>query len=148
MFSRHFNMHSMIPDQNGTYRSDNQIYLDCINETYIWYRTRNYFRLWAYLFTNWYAPEQWQLWARAVTPEKVPVLKTTMIIESRWRRIMHDYLHRFNRPRIDLVCWVIVTRVVPTVLERLTALLSKNNRVARASWRTSSASGSLCRSQG
>lgn len=135
MFSRHLNMHSMIPDQNGTYRSDNQIYLDCINVTYIWCRTQNYFRLWAYLFTNWYAPEQWQLWARAVTPEKVPVLKMTMIIESHWRRIKHDYLHRFNRPRIDLACWVIVTRVVPTVLERMTALLSKNNRVARAAWR-------------
>ena len=35
MFSRNFNIHSMIPDQNGTHRSEQQIYLDCINEIYI-----------------------------------------------------------------------------------------------------------------
>ena len=58
MFSRHYNMHSLIPDQNGTYRSAEQIHLDCINELYAWCHSRNYFRLWAYLFVNWYAPEQ------------------------------------------------------------------------------------------
>lgn len=93
MFSRHFNMHSMIPDRNGTYRSEQQIYLDCINEIYIWCRTRDYFRLWAYLYVNWYVPDQLKLWARSVTPASLPVLKTTMIIEPHWRKIKHDYLH-------------------------------------------------------
>ena len=109
IFRRNFKMHSMIPDQNGTYRTKHQIYLDCINEIYIWCHVRNYFRLWAYLFVNWYAPEQWKLWVRSVNPDSLPVLKTTMITESHWRKIKHDYLHRFNRPRIDLVCWVIVS---------------------------------------
>lgn len=135
MFSRHFNMHPMIPDQNGTYRSARQIHLDCINEAYSWCHSRNYFRLWAYLYVNWYSTEQWELWARSANPDFLPVLKTTMIIESHWRRIKHDYLHRFSRPRIDLVIWVLISRVLPTALERMNAILSKNHRNAAAAWR-------------
>lgn len=45
MFSRHFNMHTMIPDQNGTHRSAEQIHFDCADELYTWCFTRNYFRL-------------------------------------------------------------------------------------------------------
>ncbi|KAI0995239.1 hypothetical protein K3495_g12943 [Podosphaera aphanis] len=65
----------------------------------------------------------------------MPVLKTTMIIESHWRWIKHDYLHRFNRPRIDLVTCVLVSRVVPQALERMTAMLKKDHRIATAAWR-------------
>ncbi|KAI1000999.1 hypothetical protein K3495_g7199 [Podosphaera aphanis] len=36
MFSRHFNIHSMIPNQNGTFRSAEQIHFDYINEQYAW----------------------------------------------------------------------------------------------------------------
>ncbi|KAI1008073.1 hypothetical protein K3495_g162 [Podosphaera aphanis] len=135
MFSRHFNMHSMIPNQNGTFRSAEQIHFDCINELYAWCRARNYFRRWTYLFINWYAPDVWKLWARSANPDSMPVLKITMMIESHWRRIKHDYLHRFNSPRIDLVTWVLVSRVVPQALERMTAMLKKDHRIATAAWR-------------
>ena len=36
---------------------------------------------WAYLWENWYRPGRWELWARTVHAE-IPVLKTTMILES------------------------------------------------------------------
>lgn len=49
IFSNHFNSHPFIPDQNGTCRSAQQIHRDCARETYSWYRSRNYFHLWAYL---------------------------------------------------------------------------------------------------
>ncbi len=135
MFSRHYNMHTMIPDQNGTYRTAEQIHIDCVNEVYSWCYPRNYFRLWAYLFVYWYAPDQWALWARSANPHSLPVLKTTMIIESHWRRVKHDYLHRFNCPRIDLVCWVLISRVVPRSLERMGAILDNNYRIGTAAWR-------------
>lgn len=128
-------MHSLIPDQNGTNRSAAQIHVDCVNEIHVWCYSRNYFRLWAYLFINWYAPGKWKLWARSTNPDRVPVLKTTMIIESHCRRIKHDYLHQFNRPRIDLVCWVLLTRTIPQALEKMTAILNKDLRMAKAAWR-------------
>ena len=135
IFSRHFNSHPLIPDQNGIYRSAERIYGDSAAEIYHWCRSKNYFRLWAYLWVNWYQPDQWRLWARSFNEEEIPILKTTMILESHWRRIKHDYLHRFNRPRIDLVVWVLLSRLIPNALARMHALLQRNHRQATASWR-------------
>lgn len=135
IFSNHFNAHPLISDHNGTYRRSEQIHRDCAREMYSWCRTRNYFRLWAYLWVNWYQPSQWALWARSANETEIPVLKTTMILESHWRKIKHDYLHRFNRPRIDLVVWILLTRSIPDSLARMHALLKQDHRRAIASWR-------------
>ena len=135
MFCRHFNYHPLIPDRNGTFRSPNEIHQDCASEVYWWCRGRGFFRLWAYLFINWYRPGQWELWARSANAVEIPVLKTTMVVESHWRRIKHDFLHRFNRPRVDLVVWILVTRVIPDAITRMRAITSSNHRLARAAWR-------------
>jgi hypothetical protein len=58
-----------------------------------------------------------------------------MIVESHWRKIKHDYLHRFNRPRIDLVIWVLLSRLIPSAMTRMRALLQHDHRKAMASWR-------------
>jgi hypothetical protein len=118
MICRHFNAHSLIPDRNGTLRTADVIHRESASrlsatEMYHWCKTRDYYRPWAYLFVNWYQSGQWELWARSANPREIPVLKTTMIVESHWRRLKHDYLHRFNRPRIDLVIvWVLISRVI------------------------------------
>ena len=135
IFCRHYNAHPLIPDKNGTYRSSEVIHHECAAEMYAWCRSRNYFRLWAYFFVNWYKPGQWELWARSANAIEIPVLKTTMIVESYWRKIKHDYLHRFNRPRIDLVLWVLTSRVVPNAIDRMEAIRNGNHRKATASWR-------------
>ena len=135
IFTRHYNSHPFIPDQNGTFRSAEEIHRLSASEMYYWCRKRNYFRLWAYLWVNWYHPSQWVLWARSVNEKEIPVLKTTMIVESHWRKIKHDYLHRFNRPRIDLVVWVLLSRLIPSAMIRMRALLQHDHRQATASWR-------------
>ena len=135
IFTRHYNSHPLIPDQNGTYRTANDIHRACTAEMYHWCKSRNYFRLWAYLWVNWYQPNQWALWARSENANEIPVLKTTMIVESHWRKIKHDCLHRFNRPRIDLVVWVLTTRAIPDALTRLSALRQRDYRKAIPSWR-------------
>ena len=132
MFSRHFNMHSIIPDQNGTYRSAEQIHSDCINEIYAWCYSRTYFRLWAYLFVNGYAPDQWKPCPASLSG--ISVLKTTMIVESHRRRIKHDYLHRCNRPKTDLVVSVLTSLVVSEAVEKMNAILWKIFRKATADW--------------
>ena len=135
IFCRHYNSHPLIPDQNGSFRSGKTIHRESASEMYNWCRSRNYFRLWAYLWINWYCPGQWELWARAANAKEIPKLKTTMIVESHWRRIKHDYLHRFNRPRIDLVVWVLTQRVIPDAITRMGKLLDKGNLTVMASWR-------------
>lgn len=134
IFSRHLNAHPAFPDINGTYKNTNTIYRESVREVYEWCRSRGYFRLFAYLWVNWYRPGQWETWARAASPE-VPVLKTTMIVESHWKTVKHDYLHRFNRPRIDLVVWILLTRVIRDSIYRLDSLLNPQRREGAATWR-------------
>jgi len=135
MICRHFNAHPLIPDRNGTFKTSEAIHRDSIAEMYGWCKARNYFRMWAYLFVNWYKPEQWQLWARSSNAHEIPVLKTTMIVEGHWRKLKHDFLHRFNRPRIDLVVYIITSRVIPDVIDRMKAIQNGVFRKHKAGWR-------------
>ena len=135
MFCRHFNAHPTIPDRNGTLRTPEAIHSESTSELYAWCRARGYFRLWAYMFIHWYHPDQWSRWARSANPTDIPVLKTTMIVESHWRLLKHDFLHRFNRPRIDLVLWILISRLVPAAVSKMRAIQSRDYRVATASWR-------------
>ena len=137
MFARHYNRHAAFPDAVGCYKDSEAIHAECCRELYAWCYQRNYFRLWAYFWINWYCPDQWKLWARAAAND-LSVLRTTMIVESHWRKIKHDYLHRFNRPRIDLVTWILCTRVIPDSVHWLYVLSNPSpaqKRLALSSWR-------------
>ena len=134
IFSRHLNSHPAFPDINGICKDSQVIYRESVQEIYAWCRAKGYFRLFAYLWNNWYKYSQWETWARAASPE-IPVLKTTMVVEAHWRTVKHDYLHRFNRPRIDLVVWILLTKVVRDSLHRLDRIVKKERREGGASWR-------------
>ena len=55
IFCRHFNLHPLIPDPNGTYKSSSDLCIsECAAEMYTWCKARGYYRLWAYLYVNWY----------------------------------------------------------------------------------------------
>ena len=122
MISRHFNAHASIPSASGRFFTPAEIYQQALREAYRFCRDRDYPRLWAYLFVNWYQEIRWPLWARSSHPTMIPVLKTTMIMESHWRLLKHDFLHHFARPRIDRVTFVLLQQVIPRSLARLTAL--------------------------
>lgn len=49
--------------------------------------------------------------------------------------IKHDYLHRFNRPRIDLVLWILTSRVIPDAINRINSIRGGDYRKGTASWR-------------
>ena len=134
IFSRHINQHPAFPDLNGIYKDRDTIYRESVQEIYGWCRAKGYFRLFAYLWINWYRPDQWETWARAASPE-IPVLKTTMVVESHWKTVKHDYLARFNRPRVDLVVWVLLSQVIRDSVDRLDNLLTPELREGGASWR-------------
>lgn len=58
-----------------------------------------------------------------------------MIVESHWRKLKHDFLHHFPRPRIDMVVWIMIIRLIPQILDRMEALKTGDRRRAVASWR-------------
>ncbi|KAJ6546393.1 hypothetical protein DFH09DRAFT_927184, partial [Mycena vulgaris] len=84
-------------------------------------------KAWAYLWENWYRPGCWQLWARAEHAE-IPRLKTTMMVESHWRRIKRDFLHHFHKPRLDLLVWILVVKLAPRYCRRLDIMMTKKGR--------------------
>ncbi|KAJ7934879.1 hypothetical protein B0H13DRAFT_2481333, partial [Mycena leptocephala] len=91
--------------------------------------------VWAYLWENWYRSSRWELWARSVHAE-IPVLKTTMILESHWRRIKHDFLHHFHMPRCDLLAWILIVKLAPSFHRKLDRLLTDTGRYRELpSWR-------------
>ena len=42
---------------------------------------------------------------------------------SSWWRIKHDFLHHFHKPRLDLLAWILVKKLIPTYYKKLDQLL-------------------------
>lgn len=113
MFSCQFNADLWILDGFGTRPSKECIHRKCAGMMYEWYKERDFFKIWAYLYVNWYKLGQWKLWARSANPDEIPVLKTTMIVDSHWRRVKHNFLNKFNRSRIDLLILALTPQSIP-----------------------------------
>ena len=55
----------------------------------------------------------WILWARSSVATEVCIFRTTMLMESHWKVVKRDYLPKFFRPRLDLVTYIIISRLIP-----------------------------------
>ncbi|KAF8209756.1 hypothetical protein K438DRAFT_1571712, partial [Mycena galopus ATCC 62051] len=112
----HFNAHPLIP--GFAHPSPAGIREWAVKQMYTFCFDNNLPEVWAYLWENWYRRGRWELWARAEHPE-IPRLKTTMMVESHWRRIKKDFLHHFHKPRLDLLVWILVVKLAPRYYRRL-----------------------------
>ncbi|KAF8575659.1 hypothetical protein K439DRAFT_1369380 [Ramaria rubella] len=83
--------------------------------------TRGLREVWGYLWTAWYQPKMWVLWARSTSPY-LPRWRTTMSVENFWHQLKHDYLHHLVWPCLDQLVWIIQTQVVPYYMARATFL--------------------------
>src|SRR6266702_6290817 len=45
-----------------------------------------------------------------------------------WRRVKEDYLHHFSFPRLDLLAWVLITKLAPTYYRKLEVMLNEIGR--------------------
>ncbi|KAJ3779611.1 hypothetical protein GGU10DRAFT_337877, partial [Lentinula aff. detonsa] len=133
VMERHYCAHPLIPGY--AYPSAEGIRKWAVRQMYTFCFQNNLAALWAYLWENWYRPTRWELWARSVS-DTVPILKTTMMVEAHWRRIKHDFLHHFHSPRVDLLAWILITKLVPLYLHRLKEMMVETGRFRNlASWR-------------
>ncbi|KAJ3529727.1 hypothetical protein NM688_g7813 [Phlebia brevispora] len=125
MMERHLCAHPLIPGYS--HPSPEGIREWAVNEMYMFCVDHDLREVWAYLWENWYRSGRWELWARAPHPQ-IPRLKTTMLLESHWRRIKHDFLHHFRLPRLDLLVWVIVKQLARTYYRKLDMRLTDTGR--------------------
>ena len=113
LISKHFCQHSILPERHGQCRSPEQIHHDAVLETYYHCRANNLREVWAYLWTNWYAPSKWELWARSSYEGAIPRKRTTMLVESLWRNFKRLVLYQYNRPHVDFATYALVTQGIP-----------------------------------
>ncbi|KAJ7661459.1 hypothetical protein DFH06DRAFT_1268903 [Mycena polygramma] len=133
MMERHLNAHPLIPGYS--HPSPEGIREWAVKQMYTFCVNNDLPEVWAYLWENWYRRGRWELWARAEHPE-IPRLKTTMMVESHWRRIKRDFLHHFHKPRLDLLVWILVTKLAPRYYRRLDIMLGDTGRYRELpSWR-------------
>ncbi|KAF7799214.1 hypothetical protein EIP86_010446 [Pleurotus ostreatoroseus] len=133
MMERHFCAHPLIPGYS--HPSPAGIRHWAVQQMYSYCVKHDLREVWAYLWENWYRSGRWELWARSACPE-IPRLKTTMMLESHWRKIKHDYLHHFHQPRIDLLVWIIITKLAPPYYQKLAVRLNDIGRFRElATWR-------------
>jgi hypothetical protein len=79
MLERHYCAHPAIPG----YAAPNPTAIRqwAVKQVYRFCMKNKLPEVWAYLWGNWYRKGRWELWARS-GHDQIPVLKTTMILES------------------------------------------------------------------
>jgi hypothetical protein len=115
---QHFHRHMLIPTADKEFITDpKEIWVRCVKDMFQFCYNNKLEMVWAYLWENWYSWPHFILWARCSSPDII-VYKTTMFIESHWRVLKRDHLYKFARPKLDLLCYVIICKVVPQQLDR------------------------------
>ncbi|KAI0667146.1 hypothetical protein C8Q78DRAFT_1105586 [Trametes maxima] len=137
LFSKHACLHPLLPERHGEFRTGNEIYRGAVEEMYRHCKANNLREVWAYLWTSWYSPARWKLWARSGYGAAVPRKRTTMIVEALWRQIKGTALHKYNRPPIDMTLHMIVQKALPSYRLKLAEMLH-NPRDGRATSLTDS----------
>jgi hypothetical protein len=113
MMEKHLHWHTLIPTGNGLYLTSKEIHKTAVQEMYEFCKKNSLVALWSYLWGEWYGDKRWPLWARSVYEEKISILKTTMFVEGHWKVIKRDFLYKFFQPCLDLVVYVLLTKVIP-----------------------------------
>ncbi|KAK6992406.1 hypothetical protein R3P38DRAFT_3331190 [Favolaschia claudopus] len=70
--------------------------------------------VWGYMWSAWYCPAKWKLWARSTSEDFIGRWRTTMTVENLWRNLKHRTLHDFVHPRLDQVFYLIISDLIPT----------------------------------
>ena len=95
------------------HRTPAQIYIGAAREIYLFCNHHGYIDTWVYLFNEWYNPRAWKTWTRCTAGDRIPMAKTTMLIEAHWKVLKRNHLYHYNRARLDLLVYVIMDRYFP-----------------------------------
>jgi hypothetical protein len=79
MIEQHYCAHPLIPGYAAP--DPGAIKRWAVQKMYYFCEKNDLREVWAYLWENWYRQGRWELWARPAH-DTIPVLKTTMILES------------------------------------------------------------------
>lgn len=113
LVEQHMHLHPLIPNITGKFLTEHEIWTNSVKEMYEFCASNNLKHLWVYMWNNWYRIEMWKLWTRSVIADKICIFHTTMLVESHWKVVKRDFLPKFFKPRLDLVVYIIIIRLIP-----------------------------------
>ncbi|KAJ7193585.1 hypothetical protein GGX14DRAFT_337576, partial [Mycena pura] len=87
--------------------------------------------VWGYMWTAWYCPEKYKLWARSTQPNRIGHWRTTMAVENFWRNLKRNTLRHLLHPRLDQLIFLIVTEILPSFTAKM-QIFDPNYRSGRA----------------
>jgi len=70
---------------------------------------------WEYLWNNWYKWDKWQISVHAASLSLYPIIQSNTPVESHWNSLKNISLLRFNRIRIDHLCFEIHRSFLPAI---------------------------------
>ncbi|KAH8985963.1 hypothetical protein EDB86DRAFT_2751566, partial [Lactarius hatsudake] len=117
MMEHHFCVHPLIPGYSALTPEGIKVW--AVKQIYQFCVFHDLLNLWAYLWENWYWRGRWELWARCAEPREIPCLKTTMFVKAHWQHVKEDYLNHFSLPCLDLLMWVLLTKLAPTYYQKI-----------------------------
>ncbi|KAL1744254.1 hypothetical protein HDZ31DRAFT_39137, partial [Schizophyllum fasciatum] len=112
LFIKHFCLHMVFPEREKGFQSAQEIRRNSVWEMYQFCLARGLREVWGYMWTNWYQPKRWVLWARS-TCARIPRLCTTMTVENFWKQLKHNHLHHLVHPRLDHLVYILIYHVTP-----------------------------------
>jgi hypothetical protein len=116
LFTKHFCQHPLLPEHDGVTSAEG-IRQDGVMEMYRFFHQRGLREVWGYLWSSWYSPKMWKLWACS-TSCLISRLHTQMGVENFWHQLKHDFLHHFLHPHLDLLVWVLIYNVTLAYMAR------------------------------
>ncbi|ODQ68699.1 hypothetical protein LIPSTDRAFT_7526 [Lipomyces starkeyi NRRL Y-11557] len=132
MVKRHLLRHQLLPKvvhdcvQHPpalVYETYEEIHASSIREMLDYCRSIGQPKVFRYFWINWYRPEhahvgsRWEIASmcgRRGSDAIIPISRTTMRLESHWRILKKDYVSRFIKPRLDILCYILFTDLVPS----------------------------------
>ncbi|THU81891.1 hypothetical protein K435DRAFT_615402, partial [Dendrothele bispora CBS 962.96] len=119
LFTRHFCQHPLLPERlEADCWTAEQIRRNAVMEMYNFCFQCGLREVWGYMWTSWYSPKMWELWARSTNSQLLSRLRTTMNVENFWKQLKHDNLHHILHPRLDQLVWILIHEVTPSYLTR------------------------------
>jgi hypothetical protein len=100
---------------------------------------------WEYLWKNWYRPDRWTIWARAISP-KLPIIHSNGIVESLWSVLKKQHLRKHNRPKMEFLISIIMDEYLPrrTLMVQQHRLLRFGEKPIKPVWYSPICRSCLC----
>ena len=112
LFMKHFCQHPAFSEWNEGPCSATEIHKRAVLEMYQFCQQWGLQEVWGYLWTLWYLPCKWKLWAHSTSPY-ISQWQMTMGTENFWKQLKHNHLHHMLQPHLDLLVWILITKVTP-----------------------------------